>query len=287
MKSIFVPVLGSKSDFAVLEAAKAVARQFESHIQATHVRPNVLQKGMSSTLGAGGHADSFWDQLAEEIKQNAAQAHRNFESFRDRAHLHLAQNPDFVRGATASWSEVEGLLVESVARMSRYHDLTVLHRPESYYGFMPADTGEVLMQSGRPVLLVPTRLADPSFKTVCVAWKDSAEAARAVTAAMPLIEKASKLIVAGVVEENTLEAVRASLERVADAFRWRAIEPEIACLPTKNQSATLELRDFARKAGVDLIVMGGYGHSRAREFLFGGMTREMLDSGDIPLLLAH
>lgn len=117
---------------------------------------------------------------------------------------------------------------------------------------------------------------------MAVAWKDTANSAHAMTAAMPLLHTAKQIVVLSATEGQDNTSAMADAERIAVNFRWHGIEPEIRCLSSSDDIGQ-SLVDAAVRAGAGSLV-GGYGHSRAREFVLGGATRYMLD---FPVLIVH
>ncbi|EJL77721.1 universal stress protein UspA-like protein [Polaromonas sp. CF318] len=194
-------------------------------------------------------------------------------------------------GLRASWAEVhEFPLVPAFAQQALYADLLVLgqHGPgEGWSTLMPADFPEtVIALSGRPALVLPYTSAKPGLPgTVVIAWKPGPGAARAVTAALPLLRKAGAVHVlswgsdpaaaAGEVP-NIVSYLKA--HGVRAGWQHEAAEPD-------NLGELLLSRAFDLQA--DLLVMGCYGHTRAHEWVLGGASRTVLKSMTLPVLMAH
>lgn len=141
--------------------------------------------------------------------------------------------------------------------------------------------GPVLMEAGRPVLVAP-RLVHLKGTRIVVAWKDRPEARRAVTAALPFLRAADQVFVVTVGDDagrEGAEAVTGHLARHgahATPHLMRAVRQE-----------SDDILDFALRQDVDLIVMGAYGHSRLREWIFGGFTRDALGRSPVCCLMSH
>jgi nucleotide-binding universal stress UspA family protein len=190
-----------------------------------------------------------------------------------------------------NWMESSGEPVSCVARRALCADLVIVgqHDPNSGFGGdLPVDFVEaVVMASGRPVLVVPHHPMTDAVpgRVVLVAWKDTREAARAVTAALPLLTRATRVHVASWADGDPIEGKEA-----ADIDGWlrsHGVSPVMhrsADRPHDVGGAALSL---AQGLGADLMVMGCYGHSRAREWMLGGATRTVLKSMTRPVLLAH
>ena len=154
---------------------------------------------------------------------------------------------------------------------------------------LPVDAvANILVGCGRPLLLVPNAAVKSVGKIVAIAWKETAEAARAVTAAMPLLQRADHVLVLTADEARADPAanIRAA-ERLAQALARHGINSEARRVPAGGEHASRALVGSAAEQGADLLVMGAYSHSRTRELVFGGFTRELLLSCDLPLLMLH
>ena len=145
-----------------------------------------------------------------------------------------------------------------------------------------------LMDTGKPVLIAP-RAAGASVApiggVVGIAWKDTREAAGAVRAAMPFLRSAAEVIVF-IVPESGDDTDKSHL-RLVKMLRWHNPNVSIQALSDADQTPVALLLDAAAKANCGLLVMGGYGHTRLREAVFGGFTREVLHAAPLPVLMAH
>jgi nucleotide-binding universal stress UspA family protein len=147
-----------------------------------------------------------------------------------------------------------------------------------------AFVGSVLMDSGRPALIVPY-IGTPARRDVAmVAWKDTRESARALTAAIPFLQRASRVYLSIWSERDGAQGDPAD---VAGYLRKHGVEAHLRpCGPAPAQVGE-SILTAAADLSADLLVMGCYGHSRARERVFGGATRAVLDAMTIPVLMAH
>jgi nucleotide-binding universal stress UspA family protein len=151
--------------------------------------------------------------------------------------------------------------------------------------FRPADIGALLLRSGRPVLSVSPQAAWRGGERILIGWKDTRETRRAVADALPLLQAAGAVTLLEIVEpgsrsDNSLEAAAAYLGRHGVTVEGRS-EPQ------RDGSVEAQLFRAAADGDVDLIVAGGYGHSRLGEWVFGGVTRAMVQDSPVPVLLAH
>ena len=140
---------------------------------------------------------------------------------------------------------------------------------------------------GLPLLLAPREVSEDICSTIAIAWKETAEAARAVTAAMPLLHLARRVLVLSVSEDDDPTEAESSARRLAEQLRWHGFKVAAHHVPADTLAPAEALMDVAKKVGAKLLVMGGYGHSRAYEFVFGGFTRHALANTTLPVLMAH
>jgi nucleotide-binding universal stress UspA family protein len=142
-----------------------------------------------------------------------------------------------------------------------------------------------LMVTGRPVLIAPPKLRSELSGVVAIAWKDRPEAARAVAAAQPFLHLADQVIILAVSEDARTD--ERSCEHLRHALAWHNPRTSVQHLKPEGRPAADTLLAAAAAMNADLLVMGGYGHSRVREVIFGGFTRRVLSHADLPVLMMH
>ena len=170
--------------------------------------------------------------------------------------------------------------------LARLHDLTIQPEPEAD-GFGASCVQAVEIGSGKPVILLPSqRRRLQALERIAVAWDFSREAARALADALPLLKRAREVHVLTVLGEKPLNshATRSDLEKFLTAHGLR-FSLHNAALEGDNIGPFL--MDRAVAGGADLLVMGAYGHSRLREIVLGGATREVLQAPLLPVFLSH
>lgn len=150
-------------------------------------------------------------------------------------------------------------------------------------GLMAAPTGALLMEVGRPVLVVPPGIELLAARRIVVAWKDTREARRAVHDALPFLTRADEVHVAVVGPD----ANREGTEDLAAYLSGHSVTVTTHLLRNPEIGAADEIRRFAGREEADLVVMGAYGHSRLREWMFGGATRDVLRTTPICCLMSH
>jgi nucleotide-binding universal stress UspA family protein len=143
------------------------------------------------------------------------------------------------------------------------------------------------MRAGRPLLVVPPGTGNLDTKHVTVAWKDTREARRAVWDALPFLKSAESVHVIEVAERDDLDA---AVARTADVVAYLArheVNARAEARTKREKSVADELILVSEQVGADLIVSGGYGHARLREWAFGGVTSDLLEHSPKCCLLSH
>jgi nucleotide-binding universal stress UspA family protein len=173
---------------------------------------------------------------------------------------------------------------ELLLREARVADLLIIGRRRSEGDY---DPGVIVLRAGRPVLLVPDTVAALPLRRVVVAWKDTRECRRAVRDALPFLQQAKEVLLVEMGEDKSQSQEKKNLADVAAYLvRHRVIvAAEVWRRPRRPVAA--ELLHVVREEKADLIVAGGYGHSRLGEWIFGGVTRELLTASPVCCMLSH
>jgi nucleotide-binding universal stress UspA family protein len=192
-------------------------------------------------------------------------------------------------GAKAlEWRSAVDLPTEFVAREARAADLIIIGREQASSNLYESlDPAGLILRAGRPVLTVPQGVATLDTTSVLVAWKNTREARRAVREALPLLQKAGRVLVAEVIESGDGESVRKGLLDVAAYLARHRVKASAQAIPQGEGSAPDALIRFFADNHVGLIVAGAYGHSRLGEWIFGGVTRGLLKGSSVPCLWSH
>jgi len=286
IESILVPGLNAVATSKALELALAVARLFDGRIEYLHIHPDARELARYSTsldVESGVFSSQIWDSLVAADKSCLARSRKVFDAFCKREDLGRDTR------VSAVWHEVEGNGREQTIEEALYNDLVVFARPPKPEDLTSIGVGDVLVDSGRPLLLAPAAACPHPISNVVIAWKDTAPSARAVSAAMPLLTKAERIHILHVAENREEEPQGpAPTERLADYLRRHGMRPQVGKLFFENRDPCEVLLEAAeRKLQAGLLVMGAYGHSRAREFIFGGFTRKVLHDAPLPVFLSH
>ena len=285
-KNLLVPTTGGPTDAAVLATARLAAQAFAAHLEFLHVRVDTTEVLMSMTAGGVGGGDavqSVIDRMEAEAEANAAAARQAVADGLAAAGIPLQDMPDGA-GPSAQISQETGSQSAWVAQYGRFADLIVMGRGGPDDG--AAETLEAaLMDTGKPLLIAPSAPPASLGRRIVIAWKDTPEAARAVSCALPFIGQAEQVTIVTVLDDA--DAKDESGGRLLRALRWHNKAVQVRALLRGNASAVEVLHREAEALGADLLVMGGYSHSRLREVVFGGFTRSTLGNASIPVLMAH
>lgn len=176
----------------------------------------------------------------------------------------------------------------AMARASRAADLIVASplRGAGNAPYRYADPAELALTAGRPVLVVPTSGEPLDGRRVVLAWKDTREARRAMSDAMPFFEKAEAVLVLEVCGEADAADAKIRTDDVAEALRRHGVAAE-ARVAVHHPADGHDILRQTSVFGADLIVAGGYGHTRLGEWVFGGVTRDLLGQDNVYVLLSH
>jgi nucleotide-binding universal stress UspA family protein len=286
IKTILTPLSGTPRDATVLTAACALARAFEAHVDAVFSAPGaaallpVMSEGISSAA---------LEQLMRSAEEQLAEARKSAKSAyaaaRGDAGLSERAAPGKGGGASIQWREAQAREDELVVRDSRFTDLVLLHHPGRLDAIQPSLTAETALMDGvRPILLVPEGAGMERVASVAIAWNGSDEGARAVAGAMPFVAHAEKVHILTAATGKTSGEAGAKL---AAYLAWHGANATVSGVDPGKDEVGAALANAAKERGADLLVMGGYGRSRLREMIFGGVTRYMLNNPTLPVLMAH
>jgi nucleotide-binding universal stress UspA family protein len=288
IKTILVRARRDGSGVAAYATARCVARRFGAHVDALHVRPDSVEVAVAmSTEGSGGVLlQGIIDHLDRDADADEAKARAQFTIFCSEAGLALVADPAASAKRPSAMFHVEiGQEARWMCTYGRTSDLMIASRGVPGDEALARSTLEaLLLETGRP-LLIPTAAAPAPdvANRIAIAWKATPEAARAIALAMPFLMHAAEVAILSVEEEDGRRDESARLIRY---LGWHGIAAHSERLTPGSDGAAATLL-AAAKAKSGLLVMGGYGHTRLREWVFGGFTKRVLDHADVPVLMAH
>lgn len=252
------------------EAALRLARRFEARVVGIYVLNYPVVAGyMQVDLGA-----ELIERQMAEARARAAEVRKEFDAAMQR------------EGLSAEWRLIEGNPVDAMTLASRYGDITIVPQanPEDP---RPEDSlpDELVLAAGRPLLVWPYvgDYPDPG-QQVMVAWNGTREAVRALHDAMDFLVAAQKVVVSTV---NSADRAHIAGADVAGFLARHGINAEVHPINAPELDAGNAILSAAADFGSDLLVMGAYGHSRLRELALGGVTRHVLKTMTLPVLMSH
>jgi nucleotide-binding universal stress UspA family protein len=289
IRTILAPVTGNRPDAAGLVTAFLVAEAFQAHVDALCVTPHPeLRAPIEAASIPAPLARRLVALATEEQARAAASARSVFNEISGKHGADPAQrgNEAISSQVTADWRETTGPLSEIVPEEARLADLVVLARDAEGENITRAAIETVIFNSGRPLLLAPSGQVSAIGTAPAIAWNGSAVAARAVRAALPFLRQSGKVVI---LFTDTAGLGRAAdPQRLAGYLEWHGITASIRRVTVGHRQVSDALVEGASEAGCDLLVMGGYGHSRVRELVLGGVTQDILRKDtSLPILVAH
>ncbi|HWA00079.1 MAG TPA: universal stress protein [Caulobacterales bacterium] len=277
-KDILAIVAEAELDEPAIALAESVANAFDSHLSAAFLMPLPDEPlAYEPTVVAG-----VWAELLGRARAEAEAERGKIE-----ARLKQLSRPCELNSAEALARD----LARVAAVHARYANVAVMARPvEGTAGDLREEIIEgVLFHSGRPALIAPPNWSGPRIgKRVVVAWDASREATRALSEAGPLLDRAENVTVVTVDAKPKMFGhgdqpganIAAHLSRCGQAV-------DVHNVDSIGRAPALAILEEANALGADLVVMGAYAHSRLRELVFGGATRDLLHAATVPILMAH
>jgi nucleotide-binding universal stress UspA family protein len=260
-KTVMVSLALDRANDACLAVAGDLAERFGARvvgIAASDLRPSLY-------FAEGGYAEKALAQEAQSIRTRLSELESEFRS---------ALEP---RAKTVEWRSALTLSSTYAAQQARTADLLVVgSRAEALVDPCAApDPNDLLMQAGRPVVIVPPGVQWLDVRSLLVAWKDVRETRRAVLDALPILAAAKEVTIAEIPEEGVDRDH--ALSHVEDVAVWLSSHGIAAStvIPEAKTDIIGQLDEIAGNVGAGVVVAGAYGHSRLREWVMGGVTRHL------------
>ncbi|HEX5693787.1 MAG TPA: universal stress protein [Arenimonas sp.] len=278
IRDLFVFLQGTPADTAALDAAIVLAQAHEAHVAALAVAHAPVPFASEWGITAVGLDQAGFDALRQAAEQSAAKARERLQAAGVAHEVRVVDSP-------LAWPE------EVAALHARHADLCVFGGP------LPTSPGPrfgtgfdaLLMHSGRPVLLVPegVKLMVPPRRVV-IAWQPRREASRAVHDALPWLPRDARVDVLVVNPQATaLGHGEAPGSDIARHLARHGCQAQVVQVDRGGQGTGQAILQHAQDCIADLLVMGGFSHSRWREQVFGGVTRTVLEGSRTPVLFSH
>lgn len=273
--AVMVSLALDQSNEARLEAAGQIAERFDAGIigiAASQFSPPLY-------FTSGEQAQNLIDEGRALIRKRISELESQFrEATKNRA-------------KRAEWRCAIDFPARYVLQEARCADIIVSGGDRGAFSdpFAQAGPKDLVMQAGRPLLIVPDTVNRLDLRSVLVAWKDTSEARRAIADALPMLRKAKDVAVAEIPEQGGSRS--AAVSRVQDVVAWLSRHgisaSELVPDLNEDRDATAQLDGMAADVGAGVIVAGAYGHSRFRELILGGMTQHLITQSARCVLLSH
>ncbi len=260
-KTVMVGLALDRPNDACLRVAGDVAERFGARIigvAASDLRPPMY-------FADGDFAQKLLDQETAAIEQRLSELEAEFRASVEK------------RASAVEWRSARSLPVPYLLQQSRAADILVIGaRTETLVDPSAApDPSDLVMQAGRPLIVVPSTVEWLDLRSVLVAWKDVREARRAVFDALPILAAAKEITIAEIPEQDGRHAE--ALSHVGDVAAWLRGHGIAAntVVPEKAGGVTGQLESIAANIGAGVVIAGAYGHSRLREWVLSGVTRHL------------
>jgi nucleotide-binding universal stress UspA family protein len=286
MKVLLVPVANRPESKVAVDIACGLAEKLDANVIGCHLRPHrdASKEYKNKGLPLFGSADA--EALRELSRKGSPASVRAaaamFSRQTDAAGFTAAKGPRLNTNRLAIWHELVGSPDRLMSITGPLSDLTVVSRPTSTGRLAQMFVQAALLQSGRPVLVLPQQQKKIPGRRIAIAWNQSPEASRTVSACMPLLAVAEQVSIISCGSEDQRGPKSGQLK---DYLKYWGINART--FRTKGRYEEQELLQSYRDSKSDLLVMGAYSRSRLREVVFGGMTEKMLWGSSIPVIMQH
>lgn len=283
LRTILVPVRGDGLGEGLLDHALALSRKSDAHIEVIHCRArpeDMIPFGVFLPASMREQIKSAAGNMADTEE---AQLRPLFDAYARDHDLEVVEAPPWPIGrASISWRERTGKQPTIVSAHGRLADVIVVPKPDRALNVGFNTLEAALFSTGRPVVMCPAKKPGTLGAHVAVAWNGSAEAARMIATALPVLAGADKVTVLSVGSEVTAEIG-------ADALVNYLASHDIAAEAVVRQESRIAqtLLGECDQRGADMLMMGAYGQSRQLEMVMGGVTQHIVEQAGIPVLLSH
>ncbi len=287
MKVILVPVADRPECKVALQQAFRIAADLGANINGCHLRLHRSDAPAGRRPHYHLHVGRSQDASAEGSRRSAESArkaaHRLFVESAEEHGFRLVKRPRLGMERGAQWFEMVGALDRLFSIAGPVADASVVSRPGRNAAGRGADfLLSAVLHSGRPVLVLPPTPVAKLGRRILIAWNQNVEAARAVSAAIPLLQRADSVHICSAGSESLAGPKAATLAQYLNCWGVKCTRSM-----SKGRDVPREIDEAYNNTGSDLIVMGAYSRSRMREVVFGGVTQHMLYQTRHPVFVLH
>jgi nucleotide-binding universal stress UspA family protein len=270
-RSVLVQIHDTDESDARFGLAASIANSFDASIIGVAAEPALIP-----VTTEFGYVDAgLYQQMQDDLKARLLSAKARFQ-----------KNAGTVKGGASCFAEID-YPERAMTLHARGADLLIAGRPLDSGPYAAAKPSDVIMEAGRPVLLAPKGFDALRTKQIVVAWKDTREARRAIADALPFLKQAKTVHVLSVAEGSDNDSDPSGPKEIAAYLDRHSIYCETETVQAGKLTVAECLHTAAELRSADLIVCGAYGHSRIREWVFGGVTSDLIDASPKFVLFSH
>ncbi|WP_164936957.1 universal stress protein [Bradyrhizobium vignae] len=276
-KDILVHIPTERPMRSAIDGSISLAAKLNAHLDAVAV--GYVATSAAYVMEGGATVAAVFELERERAVERAEAALAVFKSEAANAGISYASH---------ALGSIPADAAGSLGEMARLHDLSVVLQPDPTQGSFDNDMPrEILFQAGGPVLFLPYTFRG-AFKAnrIGICWDGSRLAARAVRDAAPFLARAAEIVII-TINETEAASNEASANSLTKHLRRRGLSTRTVALSATRADIQPTILSLAADESLDLLVMGGYGHSRLQERVLGGVTRAMLDAMTVPTLMSH
>lgn len=272
-KTLMVHLHIGHSNAAVLEVTRDIAERLDAKVIGIMVGQQTQM-----IYGRGYAVLDFFDredaQIAQRITETEALFRDAFKGFVNNVEWRSTVTREPMANYIVAEAGIADLIIMGVSLS------------DFYEGPAGVNAGEIMMQSGRPILAVPVITEKLILNNILVGWKDTREARRAIADALPLLKLAKQVNIVEIASETEMIAADKRLDDVVKWLSCHDIDADYEVHPSTGDDAA-QFISIANQRNAKLIVAGAYGHSRLREWALGGVTNELLQQSELCCLFSH
>ncbi len=266
-----------------LHGSLLVAKKLNAHLRVVHTQMDsnsLLPDDLSIPVAA---RKKFTQMMLDVTSSETQDLREKFKLYCKELDVDFLEEGKIQpQGCSAAWIPIQGLRSTIVGSYGKLADWIIMARPPE--GLVTASFEAAVLETGRPVLIIPRQYELPSFDNILVGWNYRAEAVKAMAAAMPLMHSAKSI---RVITSSNFKGYHPPIELVSEYLSMHGIDSKSSMIECNPNNAGKELLKQCSENNIDLIVIGAYSKRRIRDLLFGDVTRYLLRKSPIPILMVH
>jgi nucleotide-binding universal stress UspA family protein len=284
IRKLLLPLTGTQAGEAALSTALLIARVWDAHVTALHVR--VDARDVAPLAGEGLSGAMIEEMMSATEKESSDRAHAvraMFDRFVSEHQVRVTEPRPGLSGASASFAAITGREEDLVAQQARLADLTVVPHPEAGEDVSSSDAlHAVLFDSGRPVLIAPRVAPSEIGRRICVAWNGTAESAAAVLGVLDWLKRAEAV---RILTAEGYQRRGPAAPELAAYLAMHNVHADVATFNPVERDVGKGLLAACSHFAADMMAMGAYSHSRLRQLILGGVTRSVLENSTLPVMM--